>query len=672
MAGLACAVLEEIGGFSKAELDGVRNNLERVPLTLLGELCAGQLVELSSDAELEVFLATAESPCGPATIEVRPRAVSANSPDSEARRSQPVSPTAALQEQQQLQQAQQQLQQPLLQSSPQQLPQQFLQQQQVQQQQVQQQPPLSPQQSQLQQHQQQQQQMLQQRQQLQQMQQQMPQQHQQSGAWTNGEALPAAAAASSLTPLSPLKPPPPGTSQPEANGGCYPGQQPHASPFPQLPQPAWGTGTTSTGGPAREPRTRTPDATKRRMAPARGANPRSASNERRQPSSNVSAGGGGRSMHGDASATLGPGGSGGPVLHSPEPLPSHTVQVPLGPSSHGAGISEHLPQHWAGCGAAHGGAAEAPAHRQLSSGGGSQTRLHQAPVHIRLYQEKDERRRRLEEARHRRLLEEEEDIRNAAQRALGRAPSPGRAQSPDSFSTLGAEHSGASVGQPLRTGVTTPPRMRPPLPERPSSASSHGTLPRRSAGPGGGGGAAGAHKAAGSRGGSGGSGGAISGGGGSRHAHAAQATLSPRSAGGGLPAQGLDVSAVGSAAGSESGAQGLQSVPSVSMLGGEDSTDNVGSLNLACEDAQSLRQMVLSQQQRIEFLENMHQQALRQLRRSREELSLAQQQRFQEADKLLGLEQLISEMQAHRFDGDRQMQLRWEEWLQRSRSIFES
>ena len=36
------------------ELNGVRNNLERVPLTLLGELCAGQLVELASDAELEV------------------------------------------------------------------------------------------------------------------------------------------------------------------------------------------------------------------------------------------------------------------------------------------------------------------------------------------------------------------------------------------------------------------------------------------------------------------------------------------------------------------------------------------------------------------------------------------------------------------------------------------
>ncbi|CAJ1331340.1 unnamed protein product [Effrenium voratum] len=73
IAGLACAVLEEIGGFNKEELDAVRNHLDQVPLTLLGELCAGQLVELASDAELRVFLSTAESPKGPAIIEVRPR-----------------------------------------------------------------------------------------------------------------------------------------------------------------------------------------------------------------------------------------------------------------------------------------------------------------------------------------------------------------------------------------------------------------------------------------------------------------------------------------------------------------------------------------------------------------------------------------------------------------------
>jgi len=71
--GLAYRVLEEIGGLSKEELEGIRENLDCVPLMLLGELCAGQLVALASDAELEGFLKTANSPWGPAIIEVRPR-----------------------------------------------------------------------------------------------------------------------------------------------------------------------------------------------------------------------------------------------------------------------------------------------------------------------------------------------------------------------------------------------------------------------------------------------------------------------------------------------------------------------------------------------------------------------------------------------------------------------
>lgn len=119
----------------------------------------------------------------------------------------------------------------------------------------------------------------------------------------------------------------------------------------------------------------------------------------------------------------------------------------------------------------------------------------------------------------------------------------------------------------------------------------------------------------------------------------------------------------------------MQGVQSTSIgTGGEGSLCGdavVCSLGTA-DDVQSLRQLVLTQQQRIEFLETMHQQALRQLRRSREELAQAHQQRFREADKVLGLEQLISEMQAQRFEGDSRMQLRWEQWLQRSRSILEA
>lgn len=112
--------------------------------------------------------------------------------------------------------------------------------------------------------------------------------------------------------------------------------------------------------------------------------------------------------------------------------------------------------------------------------------------------------------------------------------------------------------------------------------------------------------------------------------------------------------------------RGLQNSASVGTFAGEDSLcgDAVGSTS-------DLRQTVTTQAQRIEALENMHQQTLRQLRKSREELARAQQQRFQEADRVLRLEQLFSEMQAQRFDGDVEAQLRWEDWLGRSRAIFE-
>jgi hypothetical protein len=92
---------------------------------------------------------------------------------------------------------------------------------------------------------------------------------------------------------------------------------------------------------------------------------------------------------------------------------------------------------------------------------------------------------------------------------------------------------------------------------------------------------------------------------------------------------------------------------------------------LPTEDVHELRQMAALRQQRIDALENMHQQALRQLRKSREELARAQQQSFHEADRILRLKQLVSEMQAERFDGNMQAQMCWEEWLSRSRAIFE-
>lgn len=90
------------------------------------------------------------------------------------------------------------------------------------------------------------------------------------------------------------------------------------------------------------------------------------------------------------------------------------------------------------------------------------------------------------------------------------------------------------------------------------------------------------------------------------------------------------------------------------------------------DDMQSLRETVRSQQHRIEFLETRHQQALRELRKSREELATSQQQRLKEANKNLELEQLISEMQAMSFDSVAQDHLRWQDWLRRSRYILES
>lgn len=83
-----------------------------------------------------------------------------------------------------------------------------------------------------------------------------------------------------------------------------------------------------------------------------------------------------------------------------------------------------------------------------------------------------------------------------------------------------------------------------------------------------------------------------------------------------------------------------------------------------------LQQLVSTQHQRIDFLEHMHQQSLRQLQKCRDELAKEQQQRLREADKALKLEQLVSEMQGLHFAGDSHMQQRSEEWLRRSRAIL--
>lgn len=87
------------------------------------------------------------------------------------------------------------------------------------------------------------------------------------------------------------------------------------------------------------------------------------------------------------------------------------------------------------------------------------------------------------------------------------------------------------------------------------------------------------------------------------------------------------------------------------------------------EDLASLRETIHQQRSRIEFLEDRHKQALTDLRSARQELASAHQDRLREADKASQLEQLISEIQAQRFNGSENM--RWDEWLRQSRAILE-
>jgi len=110
--------------------------------------------------------------------------------------------------------------------------------------------------------------------------------------------------------------------------------------------------------------------------------------------------------------------------------------------------------------------------------------------------------------------------------------------------------------------------------------------------------------------------------------------------------------AEGSSIASESGAPGLHSTNSAGTLGGEESF--CGDVAPAeGEDLQSLRLMAITQQQRINFLESMHQRALHELRTVREELKHEQAKVHREADKALRLEELVCEMRAQGYDGSR-------------------
>mmetsp|Transcript_51608 Transcript_51608/g.122809 ORF Transcript_51608/g.122809 Transcript_51608/m.122809 type:complete len:620 (-) Transcript_51608:44-1903(-) len=591
LAGLACAVLEEIGGFSKEELEGVRSNLDRVPLTLLGELCAGQLVELGSDAQLEVFLANAGSPRGPAIIEVRPREVSAQVGDADphgeangginqnARGSlqgvheqegscavpvkQITSPEhgagackpASVIQMSQLEGTM---------ASPPPVPAAAPQPQ-----------PLVPQDA------------------------EVVYSSSPEGRHPNGQLVSAATCPSATwpSPISPAGGPGGnrGGNAPASGGAAFLG---NTGPLPGGQGPEGSAGTTAPSTvPAAQAQHSTPNKSSRvrghhaghteggdSSLPMSGRRPSSASSSRRNPPPDVG--------------------------HSPP-----------GGHSHGNNST------------------------QDRKGTHEKPYTMQAPIYMRLYNEKDDRRRRLEELRLRQLEQQEEEIRLSAQRALGRSSVDLNKTAPgfDTVRASSPSRQAACTQGPHHSGTRTPPRPRPPLPERQATAPEPREKPRTRRTP---------HPQPQP----------------TQQNASYEATPSPPYSSVPCDASSIISESKHSQAGS------LAHIPSVGSLGGEESYcgEARGPPQSTDGDDSGLHKIIRSQQQRIEFLEGVHQQALRQLRKTREELSVAQQMRLREADKVLQLEQLVSEMQAQRFEGDPQSQMRWEEWLGRSRAILET
>jgi len=645
MTGLACAVLEEIGGFSKEELEGIRDNLDRVPLTLLGELCAGQLIELASDAELEVFLKTADTPRGPAIIEVRPRG---NNDTSVASLGDGLGSPEVVSQKSTLQ---------------------------------------------------------------------SPEQAYSTNGCVGDRAAPQTHSEVSGPPSEATSPT---LTVASGRSGLHSGgdggwRQPSGAAAAETGSGGFGstaTAGTANGGVGLERPRRSPEASR----PVAMGSPPPGQWPELSPVPPAEANGSFDRPPGPSSWS-GSGGGGGGSAVSAQPHFSHAEQRVRTPDAQRrkniqrGGRTNALPERRSTnhhlhqsrddqrkmqdnmggservrCSRSSTGAADSGT-TQASRGSNSASRPYchrerEAPIHIRLYQDKDDRRRRLDEARIRQREQEEEDIRIAAQRALGRASSPARCQSPSRVDSRDEpirqepiSHRDAHLVDAVvdsrrmeahSTRTHTPPRMRPPLPERSASV---GAV-RRRPGTGSSGSARGGHSNT-----HGDQHGGASRGGGRLHisvpheADAAAAAAAAPSAASSVRSPCSAAPAEGSSVASESGGPGLHSTNSAGTLGGEESLCDAATA--AGEDLQSLRLMVVTQQQRINFLESMHQQALRQLRTAREELNREQQKRYREADKVLGLEQLISEMQAQGYESDNPLQMRWEEWLQRSRAILE-
>mmetsp|Transcript_43686 Transcript_43686/g.100827 ORF Transcript_43686/g.100827 Transcript_43686/m.100827 type:complete len:637 (-) Transcript_43686:48-1958(-) len=608
LAGLACAVLEEIGGFSKEELEGVRNNLDRVPLTLLGELCAGQLVELGSDAQLEVFLASAGSPRGPAIIEVRPRDVTpqVSSATALTREAQAdgggccihangsnVTPAkhvaappsgAGFQHDQAVHSAQ-------CPSGEQALTQ-------VQSSSV-------------------------------------------GGACSHCEVVPAVEKKPDSSPEHAPQPTPEAASQVAAEGHHVNGHVASAtacmsSSWPSPISPTQVSGTHASH-----------HAQSSSFIPAPVVNSRAASPDR-------------STLIGERHAT---------ASSSNAAPPGHdSTRQTKGTRTRGHSDTLDGNHHTAGrrsqsaASTRRNAESASPLQTGQPSDGrcGStfvQDRRASTEIFNRLYNEKDERRRRKEELRLRQLEQQDEEIRLSAQRAMGRVGTDPIRGSPE-VRAISPSRTAPSAASAVRSS----PQTRPPLPDRHTTG--HEARERQRAPPVPSSGPCPATSSS------------------SRrnqmpqhqpqqqqphHAPSYEATQSTLSA---VPADASSI--MSDSKPSQTG--GLTHIPSVGSFIAEESycADRVAVTASVEGDDGCLQKIVRAQQQRIEFLEGVHQQALRQLRKTREELSVAQQMRLREADKVLQLEQLVSEMQAQRFEGDPQSQRRWEEWLNRSRAILES
>jgi len=517
LSGLACAVLEEIGGFTKEELEGVRNNHD-MPLTMLGELCAGQLVALTSDQALDVFFANAGSPRTPAIIEVRSR------------------------------------------------------------------------------------------------------DHAQQSN------------------IAPMHSPQTVVTEktPESNGGvvdvsAYRGEGRPVHDIRSSPQMVDAKDQGFSRAPIQV------------LAPDVVAHP-----------------------HESVVRT--------PANHSlVSPNPTTSViqrgsqgmgQYPRQQNSHESRIARPTTATFVA--GSESSAQSSPYKSQLypvqpvqpnmtdtqgksRNDSRSSTPSRATPVHVRLYQEKDSRRRRQEEARLRRLEEEDEELRFGASVALGRASSPVRSQSPGR----------------VRMAYRIPTIPRPPVPER--SANNSKLIPRVAA--------ATTPKTL-SRASSASAIGSQNGKTFDPPSRKVSRGFVDQTSPGGDRMNSTVLSHISGSPGQSTSVvvpQDSLSIASDFGQGGP-SGASVGDESAYAERAdasqmggQDLRQLVAAHEQRIEFLENMHQQSLRQLRKSREELSVVQQQRFREADKVLRLEQLVSEMQSRRYD----VSLNWQEDLARLRAVFE-